>query len=165
VEEYHPRREAELSYYVQLPPTRELIEKATLALRCDGKRHSHQRLIPHKVLAAMSKRLRRHSKKVLAASDFHSLWMLIKQLSIPGFGELARYDTALRIAARLGCLPTRVYLHAGTRTGARALGLKIASTSLEIVDVRKELHCLQAYEIEDFLCVFKHKVKKLAKKG
>jgi len=37
---------------------------------------------------------------------------------IPGIGELAIYDTALRIAAKLRFEPAVVFLHAGTRIGA-----------------------------------------------
>ena len=41
---------------------------------------------------------------------------------IPKIGELAVYDTALRIGARFGLEPEKVYVHAGTRDGAHALG-------------------------------------------
>ena len=44
------------------------------------------------------------------AADFH------------GIGSLTVYDTATRIGAFLKLEPDRVYLHAGTRDGARALG-------------------------------------------
>jgi hypothetical protein len=53
------------------------------------------------------------------------LHALIKRTihSIGGLRELYTYDMALRIGAFLGLAPEFVYLHRGTRAGARALGL------------------------------------------
>jgi hypothetical protein len=53
--------------------------------------------------------------------------------SVPGVGELTVYDTALRIGAKLGFARERVYLHAGTRQGAKRLALdwQAESVSLE----------------------------------
>lgn len=47
--------------------------------------------------------------------------------TIPGLGELYVYDTTLRIGAKLNLFPDKVYLHAGTRLGATALGLRTAA--------------------------------------
>ena len=41
-------------------------------------------------------------------------------------GELVVYDTALRIGARFGLEPEKVYVHRGTREGVRKLGLDAA---------------------------------------
>jgi hypothetical protein len=54
---------------------------------------------------------------------------------IPGIGELAVYDTALRIGARLGLEPAKVYLHAGTRAGAKALGLAYGGRTIELAEL------------------------------
>ena len=40
---------------------------------------------------------------------------------IKGIGELTIYDTALRIGFYLDIYPDKVYLHAGTREGAKRL--------------------------------------------
>jgi hypothetical protein len=59
------------------------------------------------------------------ARNFAELFEMIHTAvhPIPGLGELYVYDTALRIGAKLNLLPDKAYLHAGTRSGARALGL------------------------------------------
>ena len=44
-------------------------------------------------------------------------------MGIRGIGVLTVYDVATRIAAHLDLEPARVYVHAGTAEGARALGL------------------------------------------
>lgn len=77
-----------------------------------------------------------------------------------GIGELTVYDTALRIGAKLGLLPKKVYLHAGTRAGARALGLNWKATSLAVRELPSELLTLTPHEIEDCLCIFKDKLKR-----
>lgn len=58
--------------------------------------------------------------------------LVARQLrEVAGIGELYVYDTAFRIGAYLRLPPTRVYLHAGTRDGARALQLDYRSAALE----------------------------------
>ena len=52
-------------------------------------------------------------------------------------------------------MPERVYLHRGTRKGARALGLDWRADSLDPRVLPKELADLEPREIEDFLCIYK----------
>lgn len=73
---------------------------------------------------------------------------------IPGLGHLYTYDTALRIGSKLVQLPNKVYLHAGTRRGARILGLDWKASALEIAEIPIELRELEPFKIEDFLCVY-----------
>ena len=75
------------------------------------------------------------------------------------FGKLASYDTSLRIGAHRGLWPRWVYLHTGTRTGAKALNLDISGVSLEVSDLPGPLRRLQPYEVEDFLCIYKQNLK------
>ena len=77
-----------------------------------------------------------------------------------GIGELAVYDIACRIGAFLGFRPDRVYLHAGTREGARALGLRGAS--VRKIDLPGAFGCLSPAEIEDCLCIYKADIQRLA---
>jgi hypothetical protein len=84
---------------------------------------------------------------------------------VRGLGELYCYDTALRIGAKLELLPQMVFLHRGTRDGARALGhTDYRSANIDPHTLPRELHQLHPYEIEDFLCIFKdclHSPKRL----
>jgi hypothetical protein len=50
-----------------------------------------------------------------------------------------------------------VYLHAGTRTGARALGLAARAATLDVSELPAEFHSLEPHEVEDVLCIFKDK--------
>jgi hypothetical protein len=74
---------------------------------------------------------------------------------IPDLGELYYYDTALHIGAKLGLMPVKVYLHAGTKDGARRLKLSCRNKTIDFDQLPIELRCLAPYEIEDFLCIFK----------
>jgi len=51
--------------------------------------------------------------------NFDELYELIEKLvgNINGTGELYIYDTSLRIGAKLGIEPNKIYLHRGTREG------------------------------------------------
>lgn len=75
--------------------------------------------------------------------------------SIRGVGELLVYDTALRIGAKLELMPDRVYLHSGTRRGARSLGLPFKMRLISIAELPVPLRSLKQHEVEDCLCIFK----------
>ena len=81
--------------------------------------------------------------------------------TIPGVGSLMVYDTALRIGARLGALPKRVYLHRGTRVGARALHLDYRQPTLEVSELPMALRELPPHEIEDLLCIYESELSRL----
>ena len=71
------------------------------------------------------------------------------------------YDTAFRIGAKLNKLPTKVYLHTGTREGAKALGFDGKVKSIGVYELQPEFQKLEPYEIEDILCIFKDKFKQM----
>ena len=62
--------------------------------------------------------------------------------------------SASRIGAKLNLFPEKVYLHAGTRLGARSLGLPNVPR-LSVSEFPKEFRALKPHEIEDALCIFK----------
>jgi len=110
------------------------IRRAGMAERCDGKRFSHQRRLPKTVLKAATAAL--HRASVRKANDFDELHQRVGNAigSLVGIGELMVYDAALRLGAHLRLLPRRVYLHRGTRRGARALGLDWRAKSIALSD-------------------------------
>ena len=75
---------------------------------------------------------------------------------IEGIGPLTIYDTALRLGAFRGVLPDRVYLHAGTLKGVKNLGLIVGTKkSLAMSELPPEFRKLEAYEVENCLCIYK----------
>jgi len=75
--------------------------------------------------------------------------------SIRGIGDLTVYDTAVRIGAHLGLEPQMVYLHAGTKAGARAMGLAGQGGRLAMSTLPAAFRQLSAREVEDCLCIYK----------
>jgi hypothetical protein len=72
-------------------------------------------------------------------------------------GVLTVYDVAHRIAAFLGKPPHLVYLHAGTRVGAAALGIK--GDVVDPDELPAAFAVLTAAEIEDCLCIYKDELR------
>jgi hypothetical protein len=74
---------------------------------------------------------------------------------VRGIGKLYVYDTAIRLGAYLQLFPLQVYLHAGTRSGARALGLDYRVNSVSPTYLPAALQQLKPHEVEDVLCIYK----------
>ncbi|MEK6285973.1 MAG: hypothetical protein AABO57_09560 [Acidobacteriota bacterium] len=149
------RLEAQLRTFGDEPTLQSAVARAALAETPDGKRYSHQRRIKRVVLREMRRRLLEIGfSKLRSFDEIHNA---VDQAigSIRGVGDLLLYDTALRIGAKLGIMPDRVYLHSGTRRGARALGLPSKRRSISIAELPVALRGLKPHEIEDCLCIFK----------
>jgi hypothetical protein len=95
------------------------------------------------------------------ASSFEQLHQIIGELiqGIRGVGPLLIYDTALRLGANLRLEPSVVFLHAGTREGARRLGLNVARSFIPSSEFPPVLRELPARQIEDILCIYKDWLK------
>jgi len=80
---------------------------------------------------------------------------------VDGLGELYAYDTALRIGSFIGTFPETVYLHAGARVGAKALGVDTKVKSVELRSLPKPFHSLEPHQAEDVLCIYKKLLERL----
>jgi hypothetical protein len=76
-------------------------------------------------------------------------------MRLTAFGELTVYDTSLRLGVYLDLWPKRVYLHAGTKKGCKALGVTTNGKTAEIESLPAAIRTLDAYHAEKFLCIFK----------
>lgn len=138
------------------------IQRAALSIRENGRRHSHQNRIPGAVLQACAKGLIDHLPALERSPSFHELLMQIEAVYQPirGAGELLAYDTADRLRHRLGLTSEHlIYLHAGTRVGARRLfGGRLPrgdAWALMRHQIPEQLLVLDNHELEDFLCLYK----------
>lgn len=165
VKAYHkhnrPKADNEHQYYAG---KNSLPEAIRTAARCEihGKRHSHQYRIPKAVLEEAERRLLK-LRRWDSIKDFGELHKLINDTIRPihGIGELAVYDIATRIGAYLNINAKKVYLHAGTREGARALGFDTSRGWLAVEELPREFRKLTAGQIEDCLCIYKADLEKL----
>jgi hypothetical protein len=151
-----PRAQAELDWFIRQPTLRDATKNAALARSSKGKRYSHQRRIKRAAIQEALSILPNESDRIKRCRTFAELFKLIDTAleDVSGIGELYVYDTSLRIGAKLNLFPEKVYLHAGTRLGARALGLPNVPT-LSVSEFPKEFRALKPHEIEDALCIFK----------
>lgn len=156
-----PHARAELDEF-RVQPTNAAVQRAALCLDELGKRFSHQRRMKGPALRKSEEILCDSVRELRACRSFDELHELVRHLleGIVGLGSLYYYDTALRIGANLKVMPRRVYLHRGTRKGARALCLDWQIDTLNPRSLPKELWVLEPHEIEDFLCIFKDRLRK-----
>lgn len=108
-------------FTVQQLRLRDAITVAALSINKDNKRCPHQYRIPKAVLEQAKHELLVNIARIRKAKSFDELYTIVRTLGIFGIGELTAYDIALRIGAYLKLHPDRVYLHAGTRAGAKRL--------------------------------------------
>ncbi|MEW6241261.1 MAG: hypothetical protein AB1564_10685 [Chloroflexota bacterium] len=158
-----PLVQAELDWFKSQPSLSKAVKNAGLAINSEGKRYSHQRRIKRGLLPRVEKILSKNIKAIERCSSFDELFDLIDVLLMPvdGIEELYVYDTSLRIGAKLNLFPTKVYLHAGTRDGAKALGLNGKQKTVKPSDLPNDYHILKPHEIEDVLCIFKDELKQM----
>lgn len=151
----------ELRFYAIQRSLADAISVAALCKSPSGKRHSHQCRIPFASLAEARRRLL--AADLRGAAIFDELHDLVAD-TVRGIwmvAELTVYDIAHRIGAHVGLAPERVYLHRGTRDGARALGLGRGRATLELHELPREFHRLTAAEAEDCLCIYKKEIARL----
>jgi hypothetical protein len=145
----------EMMEFANEPSPSAAIRRAALCETKGEKRHDHQRRIPRWLLEHVEAKLQAIRRKLSSAADFDALHRLVEEEigGLKGIGALTVYDIAHRIGAYFGKAPERVYLHAGVRVGARALG--IGGDSFDPKILPKPFARLAPSEIEDCLCIYK----------
>jgi len=151
--------DALLEYYKNLSSLKEAIICAGDAKDHTGKRHPHQRRLKKNTLKNFKKKLIKKKDKIQNVKTFDELFKIVEECKVKGIGDLTIYDTALRIGAKLGLTPEVIYLHAGTKEGAKKLLNKkrftskfICKESLPTPFLDKDL---TPAHLEDILCIYK----------
>ena len=165
IREYRKDAREEMRFFeIQRTPS-EGIRKAALCELPAGKRHPHQRRIPRALLEQVETRLQGIGRKLARASSFAALHQAVEEEvgSLKGIGRLTVYDISHRIGAHFGKAPERVYLHAGTRIGARVFG--ISGDSFDSKILPKPFSRLEPSEIEDCLCIYKDELVAVPRVG
>jgi len=149
--------ERELEFFRTRPSIEVAIRHAATATDEDGYCFDHQFRILRAARLQAAAILTSAKSRFRACASFHELHTLLSDLlsPVPGLGELYVYDTALRLGTYVGLAPDFVYLHAGTREGARALGLGRGRAYLELHDLPGPLRALSVDEVESFFCFYK----------
>lgn len=169
VEDYrqnHRHRNTREKRWFRLQPSfQDAIRHAGRAEGPGGRRLSHQRRLSKETLRRCEATLLAAEKQLAAAGTFADLHSLVESLirSIRGVGELMVYDASVRLAAHLGLEPKEIYLHAGTRQGAAALGLDARVRRISRAQLPTALRRLPATEFEDILCIYKDALQGMGK--
>ncbi|BAQ66609.1 hypothetical protein [Geminocystis sp. NIES-3709] len=134
------------------------IETAWKSRFANGKMHPHQYRVGEKKLDKGLQVCLRHNRKCDSFNDFHDIYCWIESIckNTDGIGSLTTYDIARRLGAWLGKQPEIVYLHAGSMKGAKKLGIKGETVSLN--DFPPEIQELGATHAENFLCIYKERL-------
>lgn len=158
-----PDSDAEYDFYRSCTSLTEAIERASRAEDVDGNCHPHQRRIGLARMSELRAPLLGMKRALQRARNFYQLHELVSQAGngLERIGPLAIYDTALRLGAYLGFRPQYVYLHCGTREGARALGLKGRAGKIEMQDLPEAFRRLRPDQVEDCLCVYKNEIRRI----
>ncbi len=156
IRRFRPQAKRELDFFGEQPTLLLAIENAAMAVNANGKMFHHQRRLGKASLQQARNILVAHANAMEGVKDFDELISLVDALlaPVPGIGELYIYDTSLRIGSKLHMFPEYVYLHRGTRAGARALGKSGKERFLEVNSLPPEFQALEPHEIEDALCIF-----------
>lgn len=129
------------------------------------KRNPHQYRIPEDTIEKAEAELSTlfEGKKF---GNFEELMNVVDSVEVDGFGNLCRYDFALRYGYPKGVRPVEyVYLQAGAMDGAKALKskglLKKTARKVPVGDFPEPLCSLASEHIENLLCIYKDELKQI----
>jgi len=169
---YEPKLDAQLKRYCGLDSLETVVRFENLYKYEDKndrneKIYAHQRHLGAGILKRASNELSANLKGIEQCQSFCELLHCIESVTkpVPRFGELAVYDTALRIGANRNIWPTVVYLHAGTMKGYQELAgamkdykklmkTRVRTGWVPLDDLPEEVRVLKPHHAENFLCIF-----------
>jgi len=162
IRRYGSRHNTEFTWYTRMTLT-EAVRIAAISTTQDGKRHPHQRRIPAPVLTTGARLLATLDlSRIRSFDELHDVIAKVRR-RVPGLGAVWTYDVATRVATKLKLVPQRVYLHTGTRAGAKTLGCSVRAGVLEMSDLPREIRRLTPAQAEDFLCIYKDDLWRLCR--
>jgi hypothetical protein len=114
----------EVDWFKKQASLENAIRTAAFAIDHRDKQYSHQYKIRRETLEEAYAALTKVVDEIRQSTTFDELLSVIEKAVLPikGIGELYCYDTAFRIGANRGLFPRKVYLHSGTKKGAKYLG-------------------------------------------
>jgi hypothetical protein len=164
---YGVQRDRHIIHSRNQPNLGAAIFQAAIAKDDSGKKHGHQNLIKPDLLQQFAIHLCEEEESFRRARSFDDIINNIKKNvdkrpTLKGVGELTIYDTALRIGSFLGLTPDKIYLHRGTRKGARKLIVNLRGKhyiNKNELPVPLQDPTLSEAEIEDILCIYKDRFR------
>ena len=163
-EHYKPDSAQQLRFFRTMPSMGLAIHHVAMAIDGNDRCFDHQFHIVQPARRRAKTVLTQSEARILACRSFHELHSLFVELLSPikGLGEMYIYDASLRMGAYVKLRPDFVYLHRGTRWGAKALGLNVRRPYIEKRELPGVLHTLSADDLESFLCIYWHQLAAFA---
>lgn len=161
---YGHRVQSEAEYFGDKRQTiEEAVRRAARSELIDGSLHDHQRRPGRLMMRACAGILAGHEEALRVVEDFAELHARVAHIlsETGGVGEMIVYDIAERIGWYLGLKPDVVYLHRGTRDGARVLRPGLRGRTIKVSDLPSELAQLSAAHLENLLCICKAPLRSL----
>lgn len=139
------------------------IDRSVKSIQPDGKIHGHQHLVGRDRLQQLAVIAQNHVEQFREAQTWEDVYQIVGYMiaQVHGAGPLAHYDITNRIGSYLGLEQTILRVHAGAEEGALALRLKIRDGKIALEGLPSELRSLGAMHTENFLCIYKSKLKSL----
>jgi hypothetical protein len=165
--EYRDKHERELRFYRAQPSLRKAVDVAAHCIAMNGRKHPHQWRRTEETLNNTASKLESIRNAIRRCKDFAALISLLRNTleDVWGIGELTTYDIAHRVSAYLGFEPKLVYLHRGTRVGAKVLGIDGTLRTIKPSVLPRAFRRLRPYEMEDALCIYKSELKQLSQRN
>ena len=159
--QHKERQECDYKWYSEADNLNSAVEKAFRSEDKAGKVNHHQCRVGRRRLEKAAKIA---SKKLSnnEFADFKELYIFVKKVAqnVNGFGSLATYDVAIRIAKYCKYEVNEVHFHAGTTKGAIAIGINAREGESMTVDkFPYPFHTLSGDHLENLLCIYKDNLK------
>ena len=109
-------------------------------------------------MEAFASRLQQFEPQLEQAQTFDEILSIVALAKVPNIGKTTFYDTAHRIGLYRQIIPDKIYLHAGTKEGARQLLGPLGNKKyLLMSEMPPEFQRpdLTPAELEDILCIYK----------
>jgi hypothetical protein len=143
------------AWLAESPSFEVAVDRAVRSIKPNGKMHPHQTKVRLASRLQFGERIVMEAPLILRMTTFHDVWQKLDEIKPWGIAEMTVYDVAERIGRFLKLAPDRVYLHAGVRMGAKALGIPVAKKHwLMPEELPEPLRTLPMDAAEDFLCCF-----------
>lgn len=133
---------------------REALERAVRSKRPNGKMHNHQSKVS-KALPKYEYVLTQNLPLLATSKHFDKLHRSMWLIRTDGIGPMTVYDVAVRFGAYLSLEPDRIYVHAGTKAGLEALGIRVLGDTVNMKRLGFTLQNRRPDDVEDFLCTYR----------
>lgn len=158
LEDYKDNVEYEIKE-IKKAPFDEVLEQVGRGKFLDGVHLDHLKRLPMEALQRALSILIKYRKQIKSCKNFCELFELIHkeiEREVYGIGEMYTYDISFYLSVNLGFKPKYVYLHKGTKIGARKLGLNVNRIYIAKDEFPEEFKELEVYDIENLLCIYKN---------